>query len=98
MLWKAEADVIWATARDMAMASQTDKPRAVNIRMFSVNDLENCYNLYLNDKLNYFKGLLKKVHAKLMKTETLWSIKIMALSYSTEESFVFSNINFTSQH
>lgn len=58
MLWKAKADAIWATTRDTAMASQTEKLRAVNIKMFSVNDLKNCYNLYLNDKLNFSKGLL----------------------------------------
>lgn len=69
MLRTAEADVMWATAREMAMASQTDKPQAV--RMFSVNDLEICYYLYLNDKLNYFQGLLKKVHTKLMEIENL---------------------------
>lgn len=34
------------------MASQTDKLQAVNIQMFFVNELENCYNLYLNEKLN----------------------------------------------
>lgn len=67
MLRKAEADVMWATAREMA--GQTDKPQAV--RMFSVNDLEICYCLYLNDKLNYFQGLLKKVHTKLMEIENL---------------------------
>lgn len=84
MLRKAEADVMWATAREMAMARQTDKPQAV--RMFSVNDLENCYHLYLNDKLNYFNGLLKKVHTKIMEIENLWSIEIMAFDYSTQES------------
>lgn len=45
------------------------KPQA--LRMFSVNDLENFYNFYLNDKLNYFQGLLKKVHTKLMEIENL---------------------------
>lgn len=69
MLRKAEADVMWATAREMPMASQTDKPQAV--RMFSVKDLENCCNLYLNDKLNFFKGLLKKVQKKFMEIENL---------------------------
>lgn len=69
MLRKAEADVIWTTAGEMAMAIPTDKPQAV--RMFSVNDLENCYNLYLNDKLNYFQGLLKKIHTKLMEIDNL---------------------------
>lgn len=69
MLRTAEADVMWATAREMAMASQTDKPQAV--RTFSVNDLEICNYLYLNDKLNYFQGLLKKVHTKLMEIENL---------------------------
>lgn len=57
MLSKAEDDVMWATAREMAMASLTGKLQAV--RMVSVNDLENCYHLYLNDKLNYFKGIHK---------------------------------------
>lgn len=50
---------------------KSDKLQAVNIKLFSVNDLENCYNLCLNDKLNYFKGLLKKVRTKLMKIENL---------------------------
>lgn len=53
------------------MASQADKLQAVNIKMFSVNNSENSYNLYLNEKLNCFKGLRKKVHTKLMKIENL---------------------------
>lgn len=57
MLSEAGEDVMWATARETAMASQTGKPQAV--RMVSENDLENCYHLYLNDKLNYFKGIDK---------------------------------------
>lgn len=69
MLRKAEADVMWTTAGEKAMAGQTDKPQAV--RMFSVNDLENCYNLYLNDKLNYFQDLLKIVHTELMEIDNL---------------------------
>lgn len=96
--WKVEFDVKWAIAGDTTMASQADKLQAVNIKMFSVNNLENSYNLYLNEKLNYFKGLHKKVHTKLMKIENLWSTRITALGYSTGESFGFSSINFTSQH
>lgn len=69
MLRKAGADVMWENAREMALASQTDKPQAV--RMFPVNDLENCCNLYSNDKLNYFQGLLKKVHTKLVEIGNL---------------------------
>lgn len=58
------------------MVSQTDKLQAVIIKMFSVNDLGNSYNLGLNDKLNYFKGLLKEVHTELKKIENYEALKL----------------------
>lgn len=53
------------------MSRQEDKRQAVYIKMFSANDLQKSSNLYSNEKLNCFKGLLKKGHRKLLQIENL---------------------------